>query len=276
MVIRNNISAMNTNRIHNNTNVANARSVEKLSSGRKINRGADDAANLAISEKMYRQMFALNQAANNAMDGVSSLQTADGALDQVNNMLNRMSELAVRAGNDTLSASDRSNLESEMNSLRGEIDRISQTATFNDQNLLDGSLADGRSIQVGSEVSGENQINITIANMDWASISGSGNDSISLQNSDQISSAMENIRAAQRNVSTMRSDIGATQNRLGSTISNMRNVSENTTASASRIRDTDMAEEMVKSSSQRILARAQEAMMAKTNQNNLLAIRLMT
>jgi flagellin len=273
MIVKNNLSALNVNRNHETTNAAKAKSMEKLSSGKKINRAADDAANLAISEKMYRQMFALNQATNNAMDGISSLQTADGALDSVNNKLNRMSELAVQAGNETLSAQDRSKLESEMNALKSEIDRVSQTTTFNEQPLLDGSFQE-KSIQVGSEVTEENQIDISIDNMNWNSISGNGN--ISLQTSEDIAATMDYIKTAQQNVSTMRADMGATQNRLESTVSNLRNVTENTTAAASRIRDTNMAEEMVRLSTQRILARTQEAIQAKANQNNRLVMNLIS
>jgi flagellin len=240
--------------------------MEKLSSGRKINRGADDAAGLAISEKMYRQMFALTQATSNAQDGISAVQTADGALNQVGDMLNRMSELSVQAGNETLAKEDRDKIQSEMDALRTEIDRVSETTTFNDQKLLDGSFADGKKLLVGAEATDGNQIDIKIDKMDWDSISGGG--TVSVASSDQISATMDYIKTAQQNVSTMRSDMGATQNRLEDTVGNLRNVVENTTAAASSIRDTDYADEMVKLSNRKILAQAQFAMQAQANQAN--------
>jgi flagellin len=138
------------------------------------------------------------------------LQTADGALEQVNGMLGRMSELAVQAGNETLAAADRQKIEAEMNGLKSEIDRISETATFNDQKLLDGSFQ-GKNIQAGTEATGGNQIDISIGNMNWDAISGGG--AVNLQSSSQIAETMDYIKTAQQNVSTMRADIGATQNR---------------------------------------------------------------
>ncbi|MDR0221642.1 MAG: flagellin [Lachnospiraceae bacterium] len=266
MVVKNNVTAMRTKTSSETTRLAQAKSMEKLSSGRKINRGADDAAGLAISEKMYRQMFALTQATSNAQDGISAVQTADGALNQVGDMLNRMSELSVKAGNETLAQEDRDKLQSEMDALRTEIDRVSETTTFNDQKLLDGSFEDGKRLQVGAEATDGNQIDIKIGKMDWNSISGNG--TLNVANSDKIAETMSYIKTAQQNVSTMRSDMGATQNRLEDTVSNLRNVTENTTAAASSIRDTDYADEMVKLSNRKILAQAQFAMQAQANQAN--------
>ena len=268
MIVKNNLTAANANRQQETSAAERAKSAEKLSSGTKINRGADDAANLAISEKMRRQIFSLVQASANAQDGISSIQTADGALDQVNDMLGRMNELAIQAGNETLSSEDRGKIESEMNALRSEIDRVAETTTFNDQKLLDGSFAEGKRLQVGADVSDENQINIVIGQMDWASISESGSAPISLQNNAEISAVLDSIQTAGQNVSNMRSDLGATQNRLESTVGNLRNVAENTTAAESSIRDTDMAAEMIRMSSRNIANQAALAMQAQANQSN--------
>jgi flagellin len=273
MVVKSNLTALNTQNASEKNNVAKAKSMEKLSSGKKINRGADDAAGLAISEKMYRQMFALSQATSNAQDGISAVQTADGALNQVSDMLNRMGELAVKAGNETLAPEDREKIQSEMNSLRGEIDRVSETTTFNDQKLLDGSFAEGKKLQVGSEATEDNQIDVVISKMDWNAISGNG--TVSVENNDEISATMEYIKTAQQNVSTIRSDMGATQNRLESTVNNLKNVAENTTSAASAIRDTDMADEIVRNSQRRILTQAQMALQAQANQSNRYVLALL-
>lgn len=265
MIIKNNLSAMNNTRSSESTNSAKAKSNEKLSSGQKINRGADDAAGLAISEKMLRQIFALSKATANAQDGISSIQTADGALNQVNDMLNRMNELGVKAGNETMGEEERYSIQAEMNALRSEVDRIAETTTFNDQKLLDGSFR-GKKLQVGSEASSENQIDLNIGNMNWNSISA--NSTVNIGSRDDLALTMEGIRSALQNVSTMRADMGATQNRLGNTISNLRNATENTTAANSAIRDTNMATEMVNNASKNILARTQDAILAQANQNS--------
>ncbi|MCL2718699.1 MAG: flagellin [Lachnospiraceae bacterium] len=264
MVIKNNLSALNNNRSHESNQTARAKSSEKLSSGYKINRGADDASGLSVSEKMLRQIFALSKATANAQDGISSMQIADGALGQVNEMLNRMNELGVQAGNETLSEEQRYSIQAEMNALRSEVDRIAETTTFNGQKLLDGSFS-GKRLQVGAEATDENQISITIGNMNWDSISG--NRPVSIE-SGQLAETMQGIRSAMQGISTMRSDMGAVQNRLGNTVSNLRNATENTMAANSNIRDTDMASEMVRNSNRNILARTQEAIQAQANQNN--------
>ena len=162
MVVKHNIMAMNSNRMFNLTNKSQAGSTEKLSSGYKINRAADDAAGLSISEKMRRQIRGLTQASANAADGISCVQTAEGALNEVHDMLQRMNELAVKGANGTLTTDDRSYITMEVRQLMSEIDRIQSTTTFNEQNLLDGSFT-GKGLQVGAE-SGQH-IAITIRNM---------------------------------------------------------------------------------------------------------------
>lgn len=162
MVIMHNIMAMNANRMFNLTNVNRAKSTEKLSSGYKINRSADDAAGLAISEKMRRQVRGLKQAINNAMDGISCVQTAEGALNEVHDMLQRMGELAVKGANGTLTSTDRGYITMEVRQLMNEIDRVQSTTTFNEQNLLDGTFKN-KGLQVGAEAG--QHIAITIGNM---------------------------------------------------------------------------------------------------------------
>ena len=280
MVVQNNLTAMNSNRMLSVTTASQAKSTEKLSSGYRINRAADDAAGLAISEKMRRQIRGLTQATANAQDGISCLQTAEGALNEVHSMLQRMNQLAIRAGNETLQSVDRNFVQAELNALKVEIDRVSSTTTFNEQKLLDGSFSDGKRIQVGSEVQSANQIKITISNMNWSSITNytsvssfgvaqasTGTLSVTGDH-DAYKTTVSVIKAALQTVSTMRSDMGAVQNRLEHTVNNLKNVVENTTAAESAIRDTDMAAEMVKFSNNNILAQAGQAMLAQANTAN--------
>jgi len=278
MVVQNNLTAMNSNRMLSVTTASQAKSTEKLSSGYKINRAADDAAGLAISEKMRRQIRGLTQATANAQDGISCLQTAEGALNEVHAMLQRMNELAIKAGNETLQSVDKQYIQSELNALRVEIDRVSETTTFNEQKLLDGSFSAGKKIQVGSEVQDANQISITIRSMNWSSITAGSTAfgvtgtastlNVATTDYNDIKTTVSVIKAALQEVSTMRSDMGAVQNRLEHTVNNLKNVVENTTAAESAIRDTDMATEMVKFSNNNILAQAGQAMLAQANQAN--------
>ena len=166
MVVQHNLTAMNSNRMLGLTTSAQAKSTEKLSSGYKINRAADDAAGLAISEKMRRQIRGLTQASANAQDGISVVQTAEGALAEVQDMLQRMNELAVKGENGTLTTTDRASIQSEIAQLMSEVDRVQSTTTFNEMNLLDGSFIKG--LQVGAEAG--QHINISIANMSMAGL----------------------------------------------------------------------------------------------------------
>lgn len=267
MVVQHNITAMNSNRMLGVTTKSQAKSTERLSSGYKINRAADDAAGLSISEKMRRQIRGLTQATANAQDGISCVQTAEGALTEVHDMLQRMNELAVKAANETNKDEDLSYIQSEVTQLIEEIDRVAATTTFNENNLLDGTFSDGKKIQVGSESDGVNQISITIAEMNAAGISVDGlTDGVT--DSASALSAIDTIKTAIKTVSEQRSNLGAVQNRLEHTINNLNNVVENTTAAESQIRDTDMATEMVKYSNNNILSQAGQAMLAQANQSN--------
>jgi len=264
MVVQHNLRAMNSNRQLNITSGTAAKSTEKLSSGYRINRAADDAAGLSISEKMRRQVRGLTQASKNAQDGISCVQTAEGALGEVHDMLQRMNELAVQASNETLTSVDRGYLDQEVTALKAEIDRIADSTTFNEQNLLNGDFKN-KKIQVGSE--NGNVIEISIDEMSTSEL---GIDSATVAGADQTNSkaAIDSIKAAIEKVSAQRSDLGAYQNRLEHTVKNLDNVVENTQAAESQIRDTDMANEMVKYSNNQILQQAGQAMLAQSNQAN--------
>jgi flagellin len=264
MVVQHNLTAMNSNRMLGLTTSTQAKSTEKLSSGYKINRAADDAAGLAISEKMRRQIRGLTQASSNAQDGVSAVQTAEGALNEVHDMLQRMNELAVKSANDTNMSEDRDYIQSEINALVSEIDRVSATTTFNNQTLLSGGFT-GKKLQVGAESASQNQITISISAMDAKGLGVSG---LSVSTQANSLSAIDKIKSAIKTLSAQRSDLGAIQNRLEHTINNLDNVVENTTAAESSIRDTDMAKEMVRYSNNNILAQAGQAMLAQANQSN--------
>ncbi len=379
MVVKHNLTAMNSNRMFNLTNKSQARSTEKLSSGYKINRAADDAAGLSISEKMRRQIRGLTQASANAADGISCVQTAEGALNEVHDMLQRMNELAVKGANGTLTTDDRSYITMEVRQLMSEIDRVQSTTTFNEQNLLDGSFT-SKGLQVGAE-SGQH-IAITIGNMctndliasalakgifyqtnnnsplcqkidnpnpdhagypqgavaywvpqnstyakqeywnksmvqPWGSPGHShllGAEDLTIFHSfsyDAISDekikdrlttdyqagttggteealALDKAadvryfqalnafaKSAIQDVSETRSNLGAIQNRLEHTISNLDNIVENTTSAESAIRDTDIATEMVKYANNNILAQAGQSMLSQANQSNQSALALL-
>ncbi len=378
MVIKHNLTAMNANRMFNLTNASQAKSTEKLSSGYKINRASDDAAGLSISEKMRRQVRGLTQASANAADGISCVQTAEGALNEVHDMLQRMGELAVKGANGTLTSVDRDYIKMEVRQLMSEIDRIQSTTTFNEQKLLDGSFSN-KGLQVGAE-SGQH-IGITIRNMCTNDLIASAlakgiffqtnNDSEVCNNIDNpnpshagypqgvvaywvpnkstyakqqywdksmvqpwgspghshllgaedltifhsfsysaitdenvkdklttdymlgttggteeaLSEKTADVRYFQAlnafaksaifDVSEVRSDLGAIQNRLEHTISNLDNIIENTTAAESAVRDTDIATEMVRYANNNILAQAGQSMLAQANQSNQGALSLL-
>ena len=260
MVVQHNLAAMNTNRQMGVVTSSLQKSTEKLSSGYKINRAGDDAAGLSISEKMRSQIRGLNKASDNAQDGISLIQVAEGALNETHSILQRMNELATQAANDTNTDTDRGAIGAEMTQLKDEIDRIQSTTQFNTQNLLDGNFT-GKNLQIGS-LSGQT-IAISISQMDAASL---GVDGLDVTSNSAAGTAMSKIQAAIDTVSTQRSDLGALQNRLEHTINNLDTTSENTSAAESRIRDTDMADEMVQYSKNNILAQAGQSMLAQANQ----------
>ena len=261
MVVQHNLTAMNANRQLGITTGAQAKSSEKLSSGYRINRAGDDAAGLTISEKMRSQIRGLNKASDNAQDGVSLIQVAEGALNETHSILQRMNELSTQAANDTNTTADRTAIQKEIDQLQSEITRISSTTQFNTMNLIDGKFT-GKNLQVGA-LEGQ-KISLTIAAMDAAALSI---DAIKVSTFTDAGSAMTQIQHAISSVSKQRSALGAVQNRLEHTVANLDNVSENTSSAESRIRDTDMAEEMVNYSKNNILAQAGQSMLAQANQS---------
>ena len=265
MRIQHNIMAMNAYRNYNNNTSALSKNLEKLSSGYKINRAGDDAAGLAISEKMRAQITGLETAQKNAKDGISLVQTAEGALTEVHDMLNRMVELATQAANGTYDdAVDRNNLQSELDQLRTEIDRISDSANFNGIKLFDGSLATkGVTLQIGDTSDNFNKINFKLADMDKK---GLGIQSISIKSATAAGSAISAIKAAINKVSTVRGELGAIQNRLDHTINNLSVMTENIQDAESTIRDTDVADEMMAYTKNNILVQSAQAMLAQANQ----------
>ena len=262
MVVQHNLTAMNSNRQLGIVTGQQAKSSEKLSSGYRINRAADDAAGLTISEKMRSQIRGLNKASANAQDGISLIQTAEGALNEVHAILQRMNELATQAANDPNTSADRGAIQSEINQLVSEIDRIQSTTQFNTMNLLDGKFG-GKKLQVGM-LEGQT-MQISISNMDSASLSVNA---LTVSDNAAAGSAMTKIQKAIDTVSAQRSKLGAIQNRLDHTIANLDNAAENTQAAESRIRDTDMAAQMVEYSKNNILAQAGQSMLAQANQSN--------
>jgi len=269
MIVKHNMLAINSNRMLGVNTQTQSKITEKLSSGYKINRAADDAAGLAISEKMRRQVRGLTQSSLNAQDGISMVQTAEGALNEVHDMLQRLSELSVKAGTGTLTTKDRSFVDTEVQQLLSEIDRVADNAKFNEKKLLDGSLT-GCDIQVDTEAS-STKISIAITTLNTTGLSINGLKATSVAEATSLNSK---VKTAIETLSTKRADLGAIQNRLEHTVNNLDNVVENTTAAESRIRDTDMASEMVKFSNSNVLAQAGTAMLAQANQSgqNVLSI----
>lgn len=261
MVVQHNLSAMNTSRQLNGVQSAQSKSTEKLSSGYRINRAGDDAAGLSISEKMRSQIKGLNKATSNAQDGISLIQTAEGALNETHSILQRMNELATQAANETNTSTDKNAIQAEVDQLTSEIDRIQSTTQFNTMNLLDGSFT-GKNLQVGA-LSGQ-KITISVGRMSAGCLGISG---LKVSSFSTAGSAMEKIQAAITKVSDQRSTLGALQNRLEHTINNLQTTSENTSAAESRIRDVDMASEMVEYSKNNILAQAGQSMLAQANQS---------
>ena len=296
MVVQHNLTAMNSNRMLGITTSSQAKSTEKLSSGYKVNRAADDAAGLSISEKMRRQVRGLTQASLNAQDGISCVQTAEGALQEVQDMLQRMNELCVKASNGTLQTVDRNYIQQEVDALTSEINRVSGTTTFNETALLDGTFT-AKTLHVGAEgnkdwnggggLTEKQTIGVNIMSLSFKGVTSAtttvktfldatgggaftadGTEKLDVTSQAHAQSSIAVVKTGLQNVSSMRSALGAIQNRLEHTIKNLDNVVENTTAAESQIRDTDMATEMVKYSNNNVLAQAGQAMLAQANQAN--------
>jgi len=259
MRIQHNIAALNTHRNLTANQSQSSKNLEKLSSGYKINRAGDDAAGLAISEKMRGQIRGLDMASKNAQDGISLIQTAEGALNETHSILQRMRELAVQSSNDTNVSADRTAIQSEIDALASEITRIADNTEFNTQNLLGGSFTGKFHIGANDGQS----ISLSIDAMDATTLSV---DTLDLETQSGADKAITTINDAIETVSKQRSALGAVQNRLEHTINNLGATSENLTAAESRIRDVDMAKEMMNFTKNNILTQAAQSMLAQANQ----------
>ncbi len=266
MRIQTNIESLNAYRNLNTTNRAMSRSLERLSSGFRINRAADDAAGMAISEKMRSQIGGLRQAVRNAQDGISLIQTAEGALNETHTILQRIRELAVQAATETYDDSDVAALQEEVSQLIEELDRIADETEFNQKTLLDGSLDStaegGESLNIHIGANAGQSIAVDIGDM---SASALGIDTIDLRDAGGADAAITAVSTAIDDVSSQRSELGAVQNRLDHTITNLEVAAENLTAAESRIRDVDMAAEMMDFTKNQILTQAGVAMLAQAN-----------
>ena len=267
MIVQHNMTALNANRQLGITNSSLAKRTEKLSSGYRVNRAADDAAGLSISEKMRGQIRGLNQASRNAQDGISLIQTAEGAMNEIHSVLQRMRELTVQASNDTYVTADRMAIAKEITALTSEVTRIATQTEFNKMKLLSGAFQ-GKALQVGANT---NQLIIfsiqsmtaetlgvqEVANTLSDAAGGSGT---------EITPLISVVNKAISQVSIQRSALGALQNRLDHTVANADNMAENLQSSESKIRDANLADEMVSYSASSILQQAGQSMLAQANQ----------
>lgn len=274
--IATNVSALNAYRNLSANQNDVSKSLEKLSSGLRINRAADDAAGLAISEGLRSQVNGLNVAARNAQDGISVIQTAEGQLTEVHSILQRVRDLAVQAGNDSNNPDSRKAITTEVTQLVDELDRIAESANFNGIQLLDGTAgAAGNgvlSFQVGADGSASSQITVNLGSANIATLAADLRDDIlttadGFANPTVAAATIDTVDTAIKSVSSARADLGAVQNRFESTINSLQVSAENLSAAKSRIADTDMASEMVKYTAANILQQAGTAMLAQANQS---------
>ena len=278
MVINHNMSAMFAQRSQGLTDLANQKSMEKLSSGMRINRAGDDASGLAVSEKMRAQIRGLNQASQNAENGISFIQTTEGYLQETEDILQRIRELAVQSSNGIYSDEDRMQIQVEVSSLVDEVDRIASAAQFNGMNMLTGRFArpTGENVvtgsmwfHIGANMDQRTQVYIGTMSAMALGIRNIGDESkISLQAPDDANRAIGTIDEALKKVNKQRADLGAYQNRLEKTVVGLDIGAENLQASESRIRDTDMAAEMFEFSKDQVLSQAGTAMLAQANQQS--------
>jgi len=262
MIINHNLTALNTYNKLTTNNSAASKSMEKLSSGLRINRAGDDAAGLAISEKMRAQIRGLDQASRNAQDGISLIQTAEGALNETHSILQRMRELSVQASNGTYTTTDRAKLGAEVVQLQNEINRIASQTEFNTKKLLNSGIS-VMTFQVGANSGQTITLSLNAMNTSALGVSALGS---TFSTATAFGSIIAAINSAINTVSNERARYGAYQNRLEHTINNLNTSSENLTAAESRIRDVDMAREMMKFTKDNILSQAAQAMLAQANQ----------
>ncbi|WP_278382872.1 flagellin [Pseudoalteromonas distincta] len=267
--VNTNVMSLNSQRNLSNSTNDLSTSFQRLSSGLRVNSSADDAAGLQIGSRLESQMKGLDQAARNANDGISIAQTAEGALDETTNMLQRMRVLSIQSANGSNSADDRASLQKEFTQLNEEITRVASTTTFAGVKVLDGSY--GVEFQVGADAS--QTISVAIATSMGAN--GLGTDTLSIGDASTSQLAIDGIDAALKTVNDVRADLGAKQNRFSSTIRNLSNVSENVAASRSRIMDADFAAESASLARNQVLQQASSSMLAQANQQPQIALSLL-
>jgi flagellin len=275
MIINHNLQGMTALNYLNKNAQSASNSMEKLSSGLRINKAADDAAGLSISQQMQSQINGLSQASSNAQDGVSLLQTAEGGLNETQTILQRMNELATEAANDTNVTLDRNAITSELTSLTNEIDHIAQSTNFNGVNLLSSSTT--LILQVGATSHSYDQLAINLTNViaNSSTLGISIGNTLCVDNATDASNAMSVIQSAIDIVSTARSSIGALQNRLNYSMDNLSTMNQNLTTANSNITDVDMAKEMMNYSKENVLQQAAQSMLAQANQNPQQVLKLL-
>ncbi|MBE6352349.1 MAG: flagellin [Treponema sp.] len=280
MIINNNMSSLYANRVLGISNDSIMKSMEKLSSGERINRAGDDASGLAVSEKMRSQIRGLNQASRNIQNGVSFIQTTEGYLQETTDILQRIRELAVQSANGIYSDEDRMQIQVEVSQLVAEVDRIASQAQFNGMNMLTGRFAlegDGiMQFQIGANVDQNTRVYIgtmTAHSLGLKGVQGS-DEQISISSPDQANLVLATVDSALKTVNKQRADLGAYQNRFEIAAKGINVAAENTQAAESRIRDTDMASQMVEFTRDQILTQAGTAMLAQANaqSQNVLAL----
>ena len=269
MHITNNVNSLNAQRNISKSQVGLSKSLERLSSGLRINRAGDDAAGLAISEKLRSNIRALNQASRNANDGIALIQTAEGAMEETNNMLVRMKELSEQASTGTVGSTERGYLNEEYQALRNEITRISDATKFNDTHLLNGSLS--VDVQIGISNSTNDELKISIQDVSASALSLTS----SISTVTNAQAALVAATNAISTVSTRRSGLGSLQNRLESVVANIDTVVENLTGAESRIRDVDIAAETANLTKYNILVQAGTAILSQANQTPQVALSLL-
>ena len=271
--INTNIASIDAQRNLANTQLSLNQSMQRLSSGLRINSAADDAAGMAISENMQANIGSMNQAVRNANDGISMTETAEGALNETSSILINMRQLATQASNGTMSTSDLANIGVEFSALQSEITRISAVTSFNGMNLLDGTLSGaGKTLQIGAGDTSNDQLSVSIGKADATTL-GVGSASVSSQSA--AISSLAAIDAAINSVSTMQGNLGTVQNRLQDAISNLQVAVENTTAANSRIVDVDVASETANLSRTQVLEQAGVSVLSQANQLPQLALKLL-
>lgn len=265
MVINTNMGALNANRILDATSREQSVAMERLTSGKSINRAADNAAGLAVATEMTKQVTGLDQSVRNANDGISLIQTMDGAMDEIVNAMQRMRELALQSMNGTYTAANRTQMDAEFTQLQSEIGRIADTTKFNGLSLLDTAAA-SVAFQVGWETAGADKITVAMSAFSLGAISTVvGQEILSI---DAAASAVGTLDADLSDINTSRATWGAIQNRLESTISNLQNVSENTSGARSRIQDADFARESANLARTQVLQQAGMSMLSQSNQQS--------